>query len=247
MLPNLISNIVDVGGGSLPPMGQDGLILSSFRNYKEGSVLPSGLLLQVVQFIEKYVKLNFGDKNCKQEWKDRPHLSLPDMLTSMEFAYSIVLYESMKRVWDQEIEYRASTAEEKQGYIKDKVPKYHCGKGTRLPLGQSSMTQSGVAYLRTVSTSIDRLRKTTVWVQLNIEWREYSKKYHSTFFKAVQGADYQDNMDDGDESEEDEEEYAIELPGDDNRWDDQGDPQNEESGMESTGNDYQDSFNEGGV
>ena len=134
---------MDVSGGSLPPMGQGGEILSSFRNFKEGQQLPDGTLLHVVKFLEKYVKLNFGDKNCKKEWKIRPHLSLPDMITDMEFAYSIVLFESMKRVWDQDIEYKALSDEAKKEFSRDKVPKYHCGRGTRLPLGPKQYDTGG--------------------------------------------------------------------------------------------------------
>ena len=161
MRPNLISNTVDVVSGSLPPMGHNGQISRSFRNFKEDQEIPEGLLLCVVKSTEEYVMLNFGDKNCKKEWKEWPHLSLPDMLTNMEFAYSIVLYESMKRVWDQDIEYRAPAVDQKLGYTKDKVPKYHCGKGERLPLGQNSMTQARVAYLNVLSHSIEHLRQTS--------------------------------------------------------------------------------------
>ena len=68
MRPNLISNTVDVGGGSLPPVGHNG----SFRNFKEGQQLPEALLLYVVKFIEKYVKLNPGDKTARRSGNNGP-------------------------------------------------------------------------------------------------------------------------------------------------------------------------------
>ena len=228
-------------------MGQGGEILSSFRNLKEGHQLSEGMLLHVVKFWEKYVKLNFRDKNCKKEWKDLPHLSLPDMITNMEFAYSIVLFESMKRIWDQDIEYRALSDKAKKEFSRGKVPKYHCGTGTMLPLGQSSMTQGVVVYLKAVSNSIGRLRLTSAWKQLNTEWWEYSKKYHSTFFRAVQGADYHQGHEDLVEFEDDEEDHEIELPDDASLLDQQRGPLDDGIEMDDMSNDDEEPYNQEAV
>ena len=68
---------------------------------------------------------------------------------------------------------------------------------------------------------------------MNIGWQKYLKKYHSTFSKGVQGADYHQGQDNLDEVEEDDEtDYAIELSGDENLLDQQDDHLNDGSEMD---------------
>ena len=110
--------------------------------------------------LKNNVELNVGLKYCNKEWKQQPRLTLMDLLTDMECAYSIVLYESMCPVWDEEIKYKALSPNVKAGYTKDATPILYLGRGAKIPLCQDSMTKAGVAYLKVVLSNIARLRLT---------------------------------------------------------------------------------------
>jgi len=77
-----------------------------------------------------------GESFCKdQRTRQRhPRHKLLDKISASDIAYTILVYENSKEVWEEEIIIKAQDKmdEEKKKADRRQNPKYHEGRGTRL-------------------------------------------------------------------------------------------------------------------
>ena len=73
-----------------------------------------------------------------------------DKITASDIAYTILVYENSKEVWDEEIEIRENMTNdnERRKVIRHKKPKYHEGRGKQLKRFGDGWLDTGWEYYR---------------------------------------------------------------------------------------------------
>jgi hypothetical protein len=68
-----------------------------------------------------------------------------DKVTASDIAYTILVYENTKEVWEEEVQIKASykNDEERRNAMHHKNPKYHVGRGKHLKRFGNGWTDNG--------------------------------------------------------------------------------------------------------
>ncbi len=71
-----------------------------------------------------------------------------DKVTASDIAYTILVYENTKEVWEEDLQIKASsrTDEERRNAMHHNKPKYHVGRGERLKRFGDGWTYNGQEY-----------------------------------------------------------------------------------------------------
>jgi hypothetical protein len=98
-----------------------------------------------LRFLDKYVSHTVGNHYFLQWSKLNRSKTFLDKVTASEIAYTILVYENTKEVWDEDLQIKASsrTDEERRNAVHHKKPKYHLGRGKRLKRFGNGWTNNG--------------------------------------------------------------------------------------------------------
>ncbi len=85
--------------------------------------------------------------------------TLLDKLTSSDIAYTILIYENSKEVWDEEIHIKltSKSKDEVKKASRTAKPKYHKGRGQRFKCYDDGWTMEGVTYYKELLREWDSL------------------------------------------------------------------------------------------
>jgi hypothetical protein len=100
-------------------------------------------------------------------------------VTTFDIAYTILMYENSKEVWEEEWHIKKSISDDiqrKQATC-HKKPKYHEGRGKRLKKYDDGWTNIGREYNQELLDTFKKLKSSEVWKPLHDHWKLYQKKY----------------------------------------------------------------------
>ncbi len=98
-----------------------------------------------LQFLDKYVSHAVGI-HCFLQWsKLNRSKTFLDKVTALDIAYTILVYENTKEVWEKDLQIKASykTDKERRNATHHKKPKYHVGRGKHLKRFANGWTDNG--------------------------------------------------------------------------------------------------------
>ena len=170
---------------------------------------------QFLRFLDKYVSRAIGNHQMAKFCRVNRDKTLLDKVTSSDIAYTILVYENTKEVWEEEISIRASdkTDEEKRKTIRRQKPKYHEGCGKRLKRYADGWTDDGRNYFKELMSIFRQLKNNEVWNKLHEYWGMYQLKYYGRQKRYDNNEEQDTDNDVNDESEE--EDWRIDLENDD--------------------------------
>ena len=165
---------------------------------------------QFLIFIDKYVKLVVGGHYIAKWMRMNRNKTLLDKLTASDIAYTILICENSKDVWDEELQIKSTSKskDEVKKASRTAKPKYHKGRGQRFKRFEDGWTKEGVTYYKELCTIFQSLKNHVAWNQIIVHWHSYKKKHHETIY--VPNEEFlNDNVDSPDEILHDEE-WALE-------------------------------------
>jgi hypothetical protein len=126
----------------------------------------------------------------------------------LDIAYTILVYENSKDVWEEEllIKAHAKMDEERKNAEQRHNPRYHEGRGKRLQRYGDGWTEEGRKYYKELLTTFQDLKSSEFWNEsLQGYWNKYQiRNYGKT------SVDYNNKETDIDEdSNDDEEDWKI--------------------------------------
>ena len=161
-------------------------------------------------FIDNYVKHAVGGHYINKYIKTNRNKTLLDKVTASDIAYTILVCENSKEVWDEEIQIKSEckTKEEIKKATRTAKPKYHEGRGKRLKRYEDGWTKEGVAYFRDMCVAFKNLKNHHLWNHLQVHWSTYMKRYYDTNYIAQ---DEPTSEFDNEEERISDEQWAIEI------------------------------------
>lgn len=137
-------------------------------------------------FIDNYVKHAVGGHYINKYIKTNRNKTLLDKVTASDIAYTILVCENSKEVWDEEIQIKSEcrTKEEMKKATRTAKPKYHEGRGKRLKRYEDGWTKEGVEYFKAMCDAFKNLKNHHLWNHLQVHWSSYMKRYYNTNYIA---------------------------------------------------------------
>ncbi len=128
---NSILHIDDKDIGWSPISNDNGRIFVNARGWTSRDIQENELAEDILRFLDKYVSCAMGTHFVLQWSKSNCTKTILDKITALDIAYTILVYENSKEVWEEELEIRGSTmpADEKHTAICHTKPKYYEGRG----------------------------------------------------------------------------------------------------------------------
>ena len=166
-----------------------------------------------LRFLDKYVSRAIGNHQMAKWCRENKDKTLLDKFTSSDIAYTILVYENTREVWEEELSIKASnmTEEEKKNTIRQRKPKYHEGRGKRLKKCADGWTTEGRVYYKNLMSIFKSLiHENDAWNTLQQHWRTYQLKCYGRKMKYDNNEEQDFSLDDDDE-ESDEEDWRIDL------------------------------------
>ena len=102
--------------------------------------------------------------------------TLLDKILASDIAYTILVYENSREVWEEElfIKARAKTDEERKNAKQRHNPRYHKGRGKRLKRYGDGWTEEGRKYYQELLTTFQDLKSSVFWDEsLQGYWGQY--------------------------------------------------------------------------
>ncbi len=99
-------------------------------------------------------------------------------MTASDIAYTILVYEMTKEVWEEDVQIKASykNDEERHNATHHKIPKYHVGRGKHLKRFGDGWTDNGQEYYQDLLMIFKELKSSDVWNTLQDHWKLFQKK-----------------------------------------------------------------------
>jgi hypothetical protein len=99
-------------------------------------------------FLDKYVNHAVGNHYFLQWSKSNRSKTFLDKVTASDIAYTILVYENTKEVWEEDLQIKASYKADKKRHnaMHHKKPKYHVGRGKGLKRFGDGWTDNGQEY-----------------------------------------------------------------------------------------------------
>jgi hypothetical protein len=141
-------------------------------------------------------------------------------MTASDIAYTILVYDNTKEVWEEEVQIKASsrTDEERCNAMHHKKPKYHVGRGKHHKRFDDGWKNNGQEYYQELLRIFKELKSSDVCNTLQVHWKSYQKKHYARDDNSVEELrepeeecevsdknDWQLDMPDGDEIDDIEE------------------------------------------
>jgi hypothetical protein len=103
-----------------------------------------------------------------------------DKVTASDIAYTILVYENTKEVWEEDVQIKArnKNEEERHTATHHKKHKYHVGRGKRLKRFGNVWTDNGREYYQELLMIFNEPRSSDVWNTLQDHWKSYQKKHY---------------------------------------------------------------------
>jgi hypothetical protein len=88
----------------------------------------------LLRFLDKYVSHAVGNHYFLQWSKSNRSQNFLDKVTASDIAYTILVYENTKEVWEEDLQIKASSRTDKErcNAMHHKKNKYHVGRGKHL-------------------------------------------------------------------------------------------------------------------
>jgi hypothetical protein len=98
-----------------------------------------------LRFLDKYVSHAVGNHYFLQWSKTNRSKTFLGKVTASDIAYTILVYENTKEVWEEEVQIKASykNYEERHNAMHHKKPKYHVGREKHLERFGNDWTDNG--------------------------------------------------------------------------------------------------------
>ncbi len=170
------------------------------RNHQDTSNLSYADVEHFLRFVDKYVSRAVGNNTYARWKKSHQTNALLDKISASDIAYTILVYENSKDVWEEEliIKDRAKTDEERKNAEQHHNPRYHDGRGKRLKRDRDGWTEMGRKYYKELLTTFQDLKSSEFWNEsLQGYWNKYHIRNHG---------DYKEKEPDIDEDSDDDEE-----------------------------------------
>jgi len=180
------------------------------RHHQDTSDLSYADVEHFLRFIDKYVSRAVGNNTYARWKKSHQTKTLLDKISASDIAYTILVYENSKDVWEEEliIKARAKSDEERKNAERRHNPRYHEGRGKRLKRYGDGWTEEGRTYYKELLTTFQDLKASEFWNEsLQGYWNEYQmRNYGKT------SVDYDNNEAEvGEDSDEDEDNWKVEA------------------------------------
>ena len=165
-----------------------------------------------LRFIDKYICRAMGTHFLSQWKKLNRTKTILDKITASDIAYTILVYENSKEVWDEEVEIRENTTndDERRKAIRHKKPKYHEGRGKRLKRFGDGWLDTGREYYRELLGIFKGVKSSSKWNALEEHWKYYQMKHYKRGDSGQDGNDHEQNEGRGDDESE-EGDWRIEI------------------------------------
>ncbi len=127
-------NTDDNENGWFPPSNSSGKIYGSARGWTSNSQNSKPTYDQAehfLWFLDKYVSHAVGNHYFLQWSKSNRSKTFLDKVTASDIAYTNLVYENTKEVWEEEMQIKAryKKDEERHNTTHHKKTKYHVGRG----------------------------------------------------------------------------------------------------------------------
>jgi hypothetical protein len=98
-------------------------------------------------------------------------------VTKSDIAYTILVYENTKEVWEEDLQIKASNKndEERHNAMHHKKPKYHVERGKHLKRFDDGWTDNGQEYYQELFIIFKELKSSDAWNTL----QDHSKLYQN--------------------------------------------------------------------
>jgi hypothetical protein len=132
-----------------------------------------------------------------------------DRVTASNIAYTILVYENSKEVWEGEWHIKKSISDDNQRRqaTRQKKFKYHEGRGKQLKRYGDGWTNVRREYYQELLDIFKKLKSSGVWKTLQDHWKLYRKKY----WKKVDDQDENLSAQDKECEESDEDDWKIDI------------------------------------
>ncbi len=99
----------------------------------------------------------------------------------MDIAYTILVYENTKEVWEEDLQIKASSKDDMERHhaMHHKKPKYDKGRGKHLKRFCNGWTGDGQEYYQELLGIFKYLKSSNVWGTLQEYWILYQKKHYA--------------------------------------------------------------------
>ncbi len=126
-------------------------------------------------------------------------------MTASDIAYTILVYENTKEVWEEDVQINASykNDEERRNATHHKKPKYHVGRGKHLKRFGDGWTDNGREYYQELL-----MMSSDVWNTLQDHWKLYQKKHYAEDDNQVE--EFREPEEECEASDKDD--WQIEMP-----------------------------------
>ncbi len=133
-----------------------------------------------LQFLDKYVSHAVGNHFFPQWSKLNRSKTFLDKVTASDIAYTILIYENTKEVWEEDLQIKAryKTDKERCNATHHIKPKYHVGRGKHLKRLSDGWTDNGREYYQELLRIFKELKSNNVWNTLQDHWNLYQKKHY---------------------------------------------------------------------
>ncbi len=100
-------------------------------------------------------------------------------MTVLDIASAILVYKNSKEVWEEDLQIKASSKDDKERHhaTNKKKTKYHEGMRKRLKRYGNGWTNNGLEYYQELLRIFKELKSSVVWETLQDHWILYQKKH----------------------------------------------------------------------
>jgi hypothetical protein len=173
---------VDTENGWFPPSNSSGKIYVNARGWTSNPQDSKPTYDQAEHFLrilDKYVSLAVSNHYFLQWSKLNRSKTFLDKVTASDIAYTILVYGNTKKVWEKDLQIKASykTDKERCNAMPHKIPKYHVGRGKHLKRFGDGWTDNGREYYQELLMICKELKSSDVWNTLQDHWKLYQKKH----------------------------------------------------------------------
>jgi hypothetical protein len=132
-------------------------------------------------FLDKSVSHAIGNHYFLQWSKLNSSNTFLDKVTASDIAFTILVYESTKEVWEEDLQIKASfrTNEERRKAMHYKKTKYHVGRGKHLKRFGDGWTNNREVYYQEMLRIFKELKSSEAWNTLQDRWTLYQKKHYA--------------------------------------------------------------------
>jgi hypothetical protein len=107
--------------------------------------------------------------------------TLYDKVTASNIAYTILVHENIKEVWEEDLQTKASSKDdmERCHATCHKKPKYREGWGKHLKRFCDGCTENGLEYYQELLRIFKNLKSSDVWQTLQEYWKLHQRKHNA--------------------------------------------------------------------